>query len=73
MAGVRSMLARVRRIEAVRAPALSPITLAFGSFDMFAAWSDGQVADGVLDPRDFPIVVHCLRRWEADGTWGRAQ
>lgn len=50
---------------------LSPFALAFGSFDAFAAWSDEQVADGVLDPRDFPIIVHCLRRWEADGTWGR--
>lgn len=66
------MLARVRRIEAVRAPALSPIALAFGSFDLFAAWSDERVADGVLDSRDFPIVVHCLRRWEADGTWKRS-
>ena len=73
MAAVRSMLARVRRIEAVRAPALSPIALAFGSFDMFAAWADDEMATGTLDSRDFPIVVLCLKRWDADGTWGRAQ
>lgn len=71
MAAVRSMLARIRRIEAVRAPMLSPFALAFGSFDAFAAWANDEIATGVLDPRDFPIIVHCLRRWEADGTWGR--
>lgn len=67
------MLARVRRIEAARAPVLSPIALAFGSFDTFAGWADEQMAAGVLDPLDFPIVLHCLRRWEGDGTWGRPQ
>lgn len=50
---------------------LSPFALAFGSFDAFAAWANDEIATGVLDPRDFPIIVHCLRRWEADGTWGR--
>ncbi len=64
------MLARVKRIEAARAPALSPIALAFGSFDTFAAWADEQQRESVLDPLDFPVVVHCLRRWEGDGTWG---
>lgn len=24
----------------------------------------------VLAWRDFPVVLHCLRRWEGDGTWG---
>lgn len=70
MAGVRSMLARVKRIEAARAPVLSPIALAFGSFETHAAFADQQVAAGVLDRLDFPVVVHCLRRWEADRTWG---
>ena len=72
MAGVRSMLARVKRIEAVRAPVLSPIALAFGSFDAFAVWADEQIAFGVLDPRDFPIVLRCLASWERSGTWGKA-
>lgn len=67
------MLARVKRIEAARAPVLSPIALAFGSFETFAKWADEQMTAGVLDPRDFPIVVHCLRRMEGDGTWGKPQ
>lgn len=68
MAGVRGLLTRVARLEAARAPAASPIAAAFGSFDAFLAWADEQA--GALDPLDFPVVVHCLRRWERDGTWG---
>ena len=65
------MLARVRRIEAARAPVLSPIALAFGSFDTFAGWAGDQMAAGVLCPLDFPVVILCLDRWEREGTWGR--
>jgi len=71
MVGIRSMFSRVVKLEQARAPVLSPIAIAFGSFDNFTAWVDEQMAAGVLDPRDFPIVVHCLRRYEADGTWGQ--
>ncbi len=71
MAGVRSMLARVKRIEAARAPAVSPIALAFGSFDGFTAWAGEQMAARTLCPVDFPVVILCLDRWERDGTWGR--
>ena len=70
MAGVRSMLTRVRRLEQVRTPVLSPIVQAFGSFDAFTAWTEEQVEAGALDPRDMPVVVSCLARWERDGTWG---
>jgi len=66
------MLARVQRIEAVRAPVLSPIAAAHGSFEAFAAWCDEQMSAGVLDPRDFPVLVLCLRSWERDGTWAQA-
>jgi hypothetical protein len=66
------MLARVKRIEAVRAPMLSPIALAFGSFDTFTAWAEKQMAAGVLDRGDFPVVVHCLASWERDSTWSQA-
>jgi hypothetical protein len=66
------MLSRVRRIEALHAPAVSPIAQAFRSFEAFGVWADAQMAAGVLDNRDFPIVVHCLERWERDGTaWGK--
>lgn len=54
------MLARVNRLEATRAPALSPIALAFGSCDGFAAWADEEMAAGVR-PIEFPIVLLCLR------------
>lgn len=62
------MLARVRRLEAVRAPS-SPFVREYGSFEAFTAWAEGQIEQGVLDPRDFPVVILCLRRWERDGTW----
>lgn len=66
------MLSRVRRIEALRAPAVSPVAQAFGSFEAFGVWADEQVAAGLLDARDFRIVVHCLERWEREGTaWAK--
>ena len=64
------MLTRVRRLEQVRAPVLSPIIQAFGSFEAFTAWTEEQVEAGALDSRDMPVVVRCLARWERDGTWG---
>lgn len=70
MAGVRSMLARVRRIEAVRAPVRSPISRDYGSFDAFAAECDAMMAAGKLDRHDFPVILYCLRKWETDGIWG---
>jgi hypothetical protein len=71
VAGVRSMLGRVAKLEQGRTAALSPIALAFGSFDAFATWAEERIAAGELDPLDFPIIVTCLRRWEVDGTWGQ--
>lgn len=62
------MLARVRRLEAVRAPA-SPIVREWGSFETFEGWANDQIATGVLDSRDFPIVVICLARWEREKLW----
>ena len=49
--------------------AVSPIVAAFGSFAAFEAHCDRQIADGLLDPRDFAVVFVCLRNWEDDGTW----
>jgi hypothetical protein len=62
------MLARVRRLEAVRAP-VSPIVRQWGSFEAFQAWAEAEIAAGVLDPTDFPIVVLCLARWEREKLW----
>jgi len=60
------MIARVRRLEAGRTAA-SPIAQAFGSFQAFTAWADAEVAAGVLDTTDFPLVLIYLARWERDG------
>ena len=62
------MLARVRRLEAARAPA-SPIVREYGSFEAFQAWADAGIAAGQLDPIDFPLVVICLARWEREKLW----
>jgi hypothetical protein len=59
---VRSMQARVRRLEHSRV-SLSPIVAAFGSFAAFETHCDAEIAGGRLDPRDFPVVIMCLRGW----------
>lgn len=65
MAAVRGMLARVAKLEAVRAPRLSP----FAPFEEFEARCREQMAAGEL-ASDFPI--DCLARWETNGTWQAA-
>ncbi len=45
VAGIRSMLTRIRRLEEARAP----VVRAWGSFDAFAAWADEQTRAGALD------------------------
>lgn len=62
MSGVRGMLHRVARLEAMRAAPKSPVDV-----EVFAADTAG------LDPVDFPLVVEALRRWERDGVWGAWQ
>lgn len=65
MAAVRGLLARVAKLEAVRAPRLSP----FAPFGEFEARCRAQMAAGEL-AKDFPI--DCLARWETYGTWQAA-
>lgn len=57
------MLTRVGRLEQPRGPALRYITVAFGSLDALTSWADEQMLTGVLDKRDFPVVLHCLLKW----------
>jgi hypothetical protein len=73
MSSARALLARVQRLEQARAPVLSPIGRAWGSFDAFAAEGEADMQAGKLDRQDFSIVLQCLARWEADGTWGAWQ
>lgn len=62
------MRARVVLLEKCRT-SQSPIASAFGTFAAFEAHCDQLIAEGYLDPRDFPVVIMSLRRWESDGTW----
>ena len=63
MTSVRTMLARVQRLEQARQAPVSPIVAAYGSIEAFAADADG------LDAIDFAGVVAALQRWERDGVW----
>lgn len=72
MAGARSLLARVQRLEHAKT-VRSPISRDYGSFDAFAAECEVMMDAGKLDRADFPVVLYCLRKWETDGTWGSWQ
>ena len=71
MAGARSLLARVERLERVRAPT-SPFVRAYGSFGAFEQETWDLIAARKLDERDMFDVLAALGRWETDGTWQRA-
>lgn len=68
MAGVRSMLGRVRRLEAARTM-VSPFVRAFGSVEAFADNAQAGVDAGTLDRRDMADVVACVQRWHRDEVW----
>ncbi|ODU80988.1 MAG: hypothetical protein ABT10_15445 [Novosphingobium sp. SCN 63-17] len=70
MTAVRSLLARVQRLEQARTAPRSPFEAAYGSFDAFAGEVQANVANGTYDERDMPLVLNCLRRWHSDGVWG---
>lgn len=69
MAGVRSLLARVARLEQVKAPAMSPFERDYGSVEAFAAFAQGQMDAGTLDRRDGPHILAAVRRWHDDRVW----
>lgn len=61
MADVRSMLARLRKLERSR-----------GATDEMRGWVSemfgAAIADGRMCPVDGPVVLHCLLNWIDDGT-----
>ena len=65
------MIARVRRLEASRAPA-SPFVREYGSFEAFAAWAEGMVVAAEFGP-EVHFVIQCFGRWEQDGVWETAR
>lgn len=73
MASVRSLLARVQRLEAARAAPRSPIEVAYGSMDAFAEQVQAGIDAGTLDRVDMPVVITALRKWHTDGVWGAWQ
>lgn len=69
MTRVRSLLARVGKLEQAKAPALSPFERDYGSVDAFAAAARADMDTGTLDPRDGPAVIAAVRRWHNDRVW----
>lgn len=69
MARVRSMLARVGRLERTDAPAVSPFEREYGSMENLArAWRSMMNA-GTLDRRDGEVLITIIKRWHADRVW----
>ncbi len=69
MSGVRSMLARVAKLEAARIAPRSPFEVAFGSMDAFDDKVQADVAAGKLDGTDIAGVLAALHRWHRDQVW----
>ncbi len=65
------MLARVKRIEAVRAPRMSPFEASYGSLDAWEAHCRAGIDAGEFDPTDMPVVMLSVRRWHTDGVYGQ--
>jgi hypothetical protein len=63
MAGVKGLLARVRRLE----PKAGHVARRLGSFERFEAECMRGVEEGRYDPEDMPQVVYCVRRWIEQG------
>ncbi len=63
MAAIRSMLARVAKLEVEQVP---PLLVKFGGEDGWAAFeaeAEAGIAEGRYDRRDMPVVIASLRRW----------
>lgn len=70
MTAVRSLLARVQRLEQARIAPRSTFEAAYGSFDASA----GEVQMGIdadhFDRPEMSVILNCIRRWHDDGVWG---
>lgn len=66
MAGVKSMLARLRALEAARSPVLSPFEEEFGSLDGFEAHCRAGIDQGLYDGADMLVVMLSVRRWHRE-------
>lgn len=69
MVTVRTLLARVARLERADAPAVSPFEKGYGSVEAFAGSVRAGIDGGYLDSRDGPVVLAAVRRWHNDRVW----
>lgn len=70
MARVRSLLARVGRLERAHAPAVSPFEREYGTLDDLAVAFRRMMDAGALDRRDGEDLIAIIFRWHHDGVWG---
>jgi hypothetical protein len=66
MSGVRSMLARVQRLEQARTAPRSLFEAAWGSLDAFEADTQAEIDAGMLCGTDMPIIIACIKRWHKE-------
>ena len=69
MARVRTMLARVRRLEVTDAPAVSPFEREYGSLENLAQAWRAMMDAGILDRRDGEALITIVFRWHTDRVW----
>lgn len=63
MAGLKGLIARVRKLE----PKPGKVLRGIGSLDVFEADCKAGIDAGRLDPEDMPGVLYCIRRWVEQG------
>jgi len=68
MSRIRSLLARVQRLEQLKNPR-SPIELMFSSLEVFEAHVQQGVNARRLCHMDAPVLIHIIRRWHRDDAW----
>lgn len=69
MTSVRSLLARVARLEAARVAPRSPFEVAYGGFGGFEEKVTADIAARKLDGTDAPLVLNAVRNWHRDMLW----
>lgn len=67
---VRSMLARVAKLEQTRVPT-SPFERWYGSLEAFTDELRAGTRAGTYDRTDMPVVIASVERWHRDGVWTR--
>jgi hypothetical protein len=76
VSSVRALAERVRRLEAARTAAKSPVELVFGSFEAFAEKTRADVAaelldrDDMLGPDGNGGVLRAIQAWHDQKVWG---